>query len=280
MAPASRRRRTMVASLPGRRPASIRVPFSVGMSAVSMMSFNPTVRPCRAPIGRPLARYSSPALAAARGMAGSKNAKASMSGSLAASRRSCASTYSAARISPRAIRPRASNALKSAGSVAAMPPSARIEQVGEVINDLREDVDQHHGDQHQQQERDRTAENLHQLHERRRDSLQVVGRHGHRRRQERRLQIERDQDAEEQRIDPEMRQQRQEDRDEDNDDLGPFQRPSQQEDDELAEQQELERGNVEPGDEFGDHLFAAEVSEYRREGRGADEQPTHHGGGA
>ena len=66
----------MVASLPGRRPASIGVPFSVGMSAVSMMSFSPTVRPWRAPIGRPLARYSSTALAAARGKAGSKNAKA------------------------------------------------------------------------------------------------------------------------------------------------------------------------------------------------------------
>ena len=50
-APAARSRRTTVASAPGRRPASSRVPFSVGWSAVSMMSLTPTGTPASAPRG-------------------------------------------------------------------------------------------------------------------------------------------------------------------------------------------------------------------------------------
>ena len=119
-----------------------------------------------------------------------------------------------------------------------------------------------------------------QLHMRRRDALEVVGRHRHRRRQERRLQIDRDQDAEEQRVDAEMRQQRQEDRDEDDDDLGPFQRPAEDEDDQLRDDQEHQRRHVEAGDELADQLLAAEIGEDRREGRRADEQPAHHRRGA
>jgi hypothetical protein len=72
----------------------------------------------------------------------------------------------------------------------------------------------------------------------RRYSLQVIGRHGHGRGQERRLKVECDQDAEEQRIDLEVDQKRQEDRHEDDDDFGPFQRPAQQEDDQLGQDQE------------------------------------------
>ena len=44
-APASRNLRTIVASRAGRRPAKISPPYSVGMSAVSMMSLIATGRP-------------------------------------------------------------------------------------------------------------------------------------------------------------------------------------------------------------------------------------------
>ncbi len=115
-----------------------------------------------------------------------------------------------------------------------------------------------------------------QLHLGRSDALEIVGRHGHGWSQERGLKVQRHQDAEEQRVDAEMRQQRQEDRHEDDDDLRPLQRPAQQEDDDLGHDQEGERRDVEPAHEIADHLVAAEIGEYRREGPGADEEPADH----
>ena len=56
IAPASRNRRTRVASSPGSRPAYSGVPRSVGMSMVSMMSFRPTGTPCRGPTSAPVWR--------------------------------------------------------------------------------------------------------------------------------------------------------------------------------------------------------------------------------
>ena len=52
-APAARSIATTVASREGVRPACSTEPFSVGMSAVSMMSLTPTGTPCSGPIGRP-----------------------------------------------------------------------------------------------------------------------------------------------------------------------------------------------------------------------------------
>ena len=53
IAPAARRRATIQASSEGTRPASMGVPFSVGMPLVSMTSFRPTGRPCSGPSGLP-----------------------------------------------------------------------------------------------------------------------------------------------------------------------------------------------------------------------------------
>ena len=50
-APAARRRATHAASAPGRRPAWIALPRSVGRSAVSTMSLTPTGTPCSGPRG-------------------------------------------------------------------------------------------------------------------------------------------------------------------------------------------------------------------------------------
>ena len=82
------------------------------------------------------------------------------------------------------------------------------------------------------------AENLIQPHRWRRHAFQIIGSHGHGRRIERGLDVERHENAEQDRIDPEVVDQRQEDRNEDDDDLGPFQRPAQQEDHDLRQQQE------------------------------------------
>ena len=62
-APAARSRSTTAASREGVRPACSTDPFSVGISAVSMMSFNPTGTPCNPPMGRPDNLHSSEALA-------------------------------------------------------------------------------------------------------------------------------------------------------------------------------------------------------------------------
>jgi len=66
-------------------------------------------------------------------------------------------------------------------------------------------------------------------------------------------------------------------RHEDDDDLGPFQRPAQEEDDELGHQEEEHRREVEADDELADQVLAAEIGEDRGEGPGADEQPADHG---
>ena len=67
-APAARRRRTTVASAPGLRPSSSGVPFSVGWSAVSMMSLMATGTPANAPHGpaSSIARACASASAASR----------------------------------------------------------------------------------------------------------------------------------------------------------------------------------------------------------------------
>ena len=52
-APGARSIATTAASREGVRPAWSTEPFSVGMSAVSMMSLMPTGTPCSGPIGRP-----------------------------------------------------------------------------------------------------------------------------------------------------------------------------------------------------------------------------------
>ena len=61
--------------------------------------------------------------------------------------------------------------------------------------------------------------------------FQVEGGHRHRRREERRLEVQGHQQTEKQGIDVEVGQERDEDRHEDDDDLRPFQGPAQQEDD-------------------------------------------------
>ena len=106
--------------------------------------------------------------------------------------------------------------------------------------------------------------------------FRVVRRHRHWRRIERRLDIERYQNAEHDRIHVEYLQQRQEDRDEDDDDLRPFERPAEKEDDALREQQEFHPRQVHARDRALDELLPAEVGEYRGEGPRADEQERHH----
>src|SRR3546814_6612150 len=100
------------------------------------------------------------------------------------------------------------------------------------------------------------------------------------RRQERGLQIEGNQDSKEQRVDFVVRQQWQKDRHEDDDDLRPFERPAEQENNKLGEQQELQRCEIEAGDEVIDDLLAAEVGEHRGEGPRAYEEPADHRRGA
>src|SRR5687767_7510486 len=105
-----------------------------------------------------------------------------------------------------------------------------------------------------------------------RHSLEIERRHGDGRRQERSLDVERDQQAEKEGIDAEMVEQRQENRDEDDDDLRPFERPAKDENDDLADDEESDRRQIEPGDEILDDGIASERGEYGREGERADEQ--------
>ena len=63
IAPAARSSDTTDASRDGVLPACSTEPFSVGMSAVSMMSLRPTGTPCSVPIVWPDMRYSSAARA-------------------------------------------------------------------------------------------------------------------------------------------------------------------------------------------------------------------------
>src|SRR5512139_2490572 len=151
-----------------------------------------------------------------------------------------------------------------------------VHDVGQPQADLRPQVEHRHREDLDRHEGQHAGEDLVQAHVRRRHALEVEGGHRHRRRQERRLQVERHQQAEEQRIDVELGEQRNEDGHEDHDDLGPLQRPTEQEDDDLREDHELDRRQSEREDPLLDHLLPAEQCERRREDRRADEQPAHH----
>ena len=67
--------------------------------------------------------------------------------------------------------------------------------------------------------------------------------------------------AEEDRVDLEVVEQRQENRHEDDDDLGPFQRPAEQEDDDLGQQQEAGLVQVQIEEKPLDHALPAEQRE-------------------
>src|SRR5438067_4235786 len=270
-APAARSFATTAASARGVRPLCSSVPFSVGMSAVSMMSFTPTGMPQSAPIGSPLRRCSSAARAWASACSSSRNCQACTVGSTRRIRSRHAPTSSSALSAPRAMRRAASLAVSWASC------SSSIHHARQPEADLREDVKQHEREDLDAHERHHAGEDLVQRHVRRRYALQVERGHRHRRREERRLQIERHEQAEKQRIDTEVRKQRDEDRHEDDDDLGPLERPAQNEDDELREHHELHRRHVEREHPALDDFLPPEERKSRREDGGADEQPAHHG---
>ena len=134
---------------------------------------------------------------------------------------------------------------------------------------MRDDLDAH--------ERHHAREDLVQRHVRRRHALQVERRHRHRRRQERRLQVHDTSRPKNSGSMLEVRQQRHEDRHEDHDDLGPLQRPAQDEDDGLRSIRNCSGVRFMPSTHSSTSL-AAEQRERRREERRADEQPAHHRG--
>ncbi len=115
-APAARSRSTTAASRDGVRPACRTDPFSVGMSAVSMMSFSPIGTPCNPPIGRPDNLHSSAALACATAYSGSRWIHASTWGSVSRMRPRQLSTSSTEVMRPARINPPASAAESSHGS--------------------------------------------------------------------------------------------------------------------------------------------------------------------
>src|SRR4051812_43396722 len=86
-----------------------------------------------------------------------------------------------------------------------------VERVRKPEADAGEQVQQHEGDELYHHERHHAGEDLVQRHVRRRYALQIERGHRNRWRKERRLQIERDEQPEKQRIDIEVRQQRNED---------------------------------------------------------------------
>ena len=102
-APAPRRSDTTAASRDGVRPACRTEPFSVGMSAVSMMSLIPTGTPCSGPVGCPESRNSSAARAWANACSGSRNAQAWISASTSRTRARHASTNSTELMTPSRI---------------------------------------------------------------------------------------------------------------------------------------------------------------------------------
>src|SRR5919197_4801900 len=208
-APAARSFATTAASVRGVRPLCSTVPFSVGMSAVSMMSFTPTGMPQSAPTGSPLLRRSSAARACARACSSSRNCQACTVGSTWRMRSRQALTSSSLVSRPCAMRRAASLAVSCAGC------SSAIDNAGQPETDLGEDVEQHQRDQLDPHERHHAGEDLVQRHVRWRDPLQIERRHRHRGREERRLQVERHEQAKEQWIDAEVGKQRYEDRHED-----------------------------------------------------------------
>ena len=76
----------------------------------------------------------------------------------------------------------------------------------------------------------------------------------------------------------EVAQQRDEDRAEDDDDLGPLERPPQQEDDQLRHELEPHRREVHAQHPALDQPLAAVQREHGGEKRRADEEPADHGG--
>ena len=109
-APAARSIATTLASRDGVRPAQSTDPFSVGISAVSMMSLMPTGTPCRGPTGCPESRSSSAARAWARAWSGSRKAQACTCASVSRTRARHAWTSSAEPTTPSRIRRAASDA--------------------------------------------------------------------------------------------------------------------------------------------------------------------------
>src|SRR4051812_31848558 len=143
-APAARSLVTTAASVRGVRPLWIAVPFSVGMSFVSMMSFKPTGTPCRAPSGSPERLRSSAALACCSAYFSSRNVHAWTAGSAAriCSRHAC--TRSSEPSVPSRIFCAASAAPRRAGEpgltlsiVPCLVP--RVELARQVQDDLRKD---------------------------------------------------------------------------------------------------------------------------------------------
>ena len=112
-APAARNRATTVASRAGVRPACSTLPSSVGMSAVSMMSFTPTGMPCSGPVARPSERSRSRAQAWARACFSSRYCQAWTAGSVSRTRARQASTNCSELIAPSAMARAASVALSS-----------------------------------------------------------------------------------------------------------------------------------------------------------------------
>src|SRR5262249_19612134 len=287
-APAARSMATTAASREGVRPAWSTEPFSVGMSAVSMMSFTPTGTPWSGPIGRPARRRSSAARAWAIAWSGSRNAHAWTSGSTSRARARQASTSWAEPMTPALIR-RAASAAESAWRLVRSTdrvyregaggagPSFAVEELREPEGHARPDVHEDEADADDDHVRHHPREDLVQRHVLGRHALEVEGRHRHRRRQEGGLEVDRHHGAEEDRVDLEVAEQGDEDRAEDDDDLGPLQRPAEQEDDELGDELEAHRRQVHAQHPSLDHRLAAVEREDRREQRRADEEPADHG---
>src|SRR5262249_48304579 len=143
---------------------------------------------------------------------------------------------------------------------------AAIELVRQPQRDLGEDIEQHHRDQHDENEGIDALEDFVDREVLWCHTLAIEGRHRHRRSEEGGLQVQRDQNAEEQRVDAVMLQQRHEDRYEDDNDLGPLQRPTQQEDDELGQDHELGARQIEIVDQLAHHFMAVQIGKDRREG--------------
>ena len=112
----------------------------------------------------------------------------------------------------------------------------------------------------------------------RRHGLQIERGHRDGRRQECRLEIDRHHGAEQDRVDLKVVQQRDEDRAEDDDDLGPLERPAEQEDDHLRHELEPHRREVHAQHPALDQPLAAVQREHGGEERRADEQPADHRG--
>ncbi len=117
-APAARSDATQAASVLGRRPAKMGLPFSVGRSAVSKMSLMPTGTPWSGPVASPALSAASARRAWASASSGSRWAQACTSSSRAAMRSRQARTSASEVISPLRIaccRAVAESAVRSGG---------------------------------------------------------------------------------------------------------------------------------------------------------------------